>query len=85
MVIEHFNPRSWLLELKQRYDLSKSTLNDTPEAFTVLYYPYHPKPSKTLLIGRYDRTRSYGVVICRRFQDKWVEYDRRVVKHSNLQ
>lgn len=83
-IIEHFNPRSWLAELSQRYDLSKSTLNETPEDFTVLYYHYHPKPSKTLIIGRYDRTRSYGVVICRRFQHNWVEYNRRAVKDINL-
>lgn len=73
-VHEHFNPRSWLTELKQRYDIKKTILNDTQEAFTVLFYPF---PNKAMLVGRYDRTRSYGVVICRRFQDKWVEYDRR--------
>lgn len=76
-VHEHFNPRSWLQEIKQRYDISKSILNDTPEAFTVLYYPCHPKPSKTLLIGRYDRTRSYGVVICRRERNIPVDIDKR--------
>lgn len=76
MIYEHFNPRSWFQEVRQRYDIKKTALNDT-EAFTILFYP---KPNKTMLVARYDRTRSYGIVICQRKQDIWVEYDRRQAK-----
>ena len=79
-IIEHFNPRSWLAELSQRYDISMTTLNVSASAFTVLIL----KGNTNIIIGRYDRTRSYGVVICRRFQHNWVEYNRRAVKDINL-
>lgn len=80
MILEFHNPKDWLEALRQRYDISKTTLNRSPEAFTVLYNPYYPKTSKTLLIARYDRTRGYGVVICRRERDISVEYDKRQQK-----
>ena len=73
-VREHFNPISWLTELRQRYDISKTLLNDSPEGFTVMF---HPNPHRVLLVARYDRTRGYGVVICRRERDISVEYDKR--------
>lgn len=74
MVIEHFGVRSWFQEVRQRYDIKKTLLNDTPEAFTILFYP---RPNKALLVARFDRTRSYGIVMCQRKRDIWVEYDRR--------
>ena len=74
MVIEHFNPRSWLAELKQRYDLSKSILRESPESFTVLI---SPSGNKTIIVGRFDRTRAYGVVLDGRVKDVPVEYERR--------
>lgn len=77
MIIEHFGVRSWFQEVRQRYDIKKTVLNDTTEAFTILFYP---KPNKTMLVARYDRTRGYGIVICQRKQDIWVEHDRRQAK-----
>ena len=73
MLIEHYNSRSWLQELRQRYDLKLTTLNDTPESFTVMLH----LPSKNLLAARFCRLRQYGVVICRRSENKPVGYDRR--------
>lgn len=72
MIIEHYSAKGWLQELRQRYDLSKTTPNDTPESFTVMLH----LPSKNLLAARFCRVRQYGVVICRRGENKPVDYDR---------
>lgn len=79
-VIECRTPQDWLATLQSRYDISMTTLNVSASAFTVLIL----KGNTNIIIGRYDRTRSYGVVICRRFQHNWVEYNRRAVKDINL-
>lgn len=77
MIVECFSAPEWLKTVKERYDPLKSLLNSSEEAFTVFYYPNHPNPSKSLLVGRFDRSRQYGVVMCRRKRNIWVEYDRR--------
>lgn len=77
MIITCKTPQMWLKTLKSRYNLSKTRLNDSSEASTMFFLPNWPKDGKSMLIGRYDRTRKFGVVMCRRVQDKWVEFDRR--------
>jgi hypothetical protein len=73
VIIEHYSATCWLQGLRQRYDLTKTTLNDTPESFTVMLH----LPSKNLLAARFCRIRQYGVVICRRGENMPVGYDRR--------
>lgn len=77
MILEFYNAKDWLKCLRQRYDISKTALNDSPEGFTVMF---HPNPHRSLLVARYDRQRGYGVVICRRERDISVEYDKRQTK-----
>lgn len=79
MILEFYNASDWLEALQKRYDIASTTMNDSPEGFTVMF---HPNPHRSLLVARYDRTRGYGVVICRRERDVSVEYDKR---HTKLQ
>lgn len=58
MIIEHFNSRSWLTELRQRYSLSDTIFRDSPEAFTILV----SKGNRNTIVARFDRTRQYGFV-----------------------
>lgn len=74
MVIEVFGATNWINTLKARYDLSKTVLNDSVDAFTVLFYP---KPKQTLLVGRFCRNTQFGVVICRRKDTIPVQFERR--------
>lgn len=72
-MIECYGANTWLSELRKRYDIKNTLLNDSVEAFTVLLI----HGNKNIIVARYDRTRHYGVVICQRKRDTWVEYDRR--------
>jgi hypothetical protein len=73
-VIECSNASEWLSTLKSRYDIANTTLNDTPEAFTILY---HPSPNRNMMVGRYCRVGKWGIVLCMRKADKTVKYERR--------
>lgn len=73
-MIECHSVKSWFQEVRQRYPLHLTQLNDSTEAFTILF---NPRPRQTLLVARFDRTRSYGVVICRRNVDIPVNYEKR--------
>lgn len=77
MILECKTPQIWLETLKSGYNLSKTQLNYSKEAFTVFLLPNWPNDNNPLLIARYDRTRKFGVVICRRVEDIWVEFNRR--------
>jgi len=77
VIFEYFSAKDWLEGIRQRYNIQKTTLNDSKEAFTIMYLPFYPKYNGSLLIGRFDRNRQYGVVICRRIRDIQVEYDKR--------
>ena len=72
-MIECKSIKSWFNELQLRYDISKTTLRETPESFTVMLH----LPSKNIMAGRFCRTTGYGVVLCRRKLDMPVEYDKR--------
>ncbi len=63
----------WFKELQLRYDISKTTLSESPESFTVMLH----LPNRNILAGRFCRTTGYGVVLCRRNLDMPVEYDKR--------
>ena len=77
MILEFYNASDWLSCLRHRYSIEKTRMNSSKEAFTIMYLPFYPQEKCSLLIGRYDRTRGYGVVICRRERDISVEYDKR--------
>lgn len=74
-VIECHSAKEWLKTLKERYDTSKTILRDSPDSFTVLI---SPNSNKTIIIARYDRSRSFGVVLDARKQTKSVTNDRRI-------
>ncbi len=73
MLIEVKGAKVWLDTIKKHYDISKTTLRDSEEAFTIIL----SIPNKTLLVGRYCRVNKYGVVMCRRKSIVDVGYDRR--------
>lgn len=73
-MIECHNASVWLTTLKSRYDISKTTLRDSPEAFTVIM---STGSNKVLLVARFDRTRQYGVILCRRKRNIKPEYEKR--------
>lgn len=73
-MIECYSAKEWLTTLKSRYDISKTILRDSPEAFTVIV---SMGSNKVLLAARFDRTRQYGVVLCQRKLDEEVPYNRR--------
>lgn len=64
MIIECKGSALWLTTLRQKYDLSQTILNDSPNSFTVLFTTHNSR--KTMLVGRYCRVNHFGVVICRR-------------------
>lgn len=80
MILEFYNASDWLEALRHRYSIEKTRMNSSKEAFTIMYLPFFPQEKCSLLIGRYDRTRGYGVVICRRERDISVEYEKRYIK-----
>jgi len=75
MIIECKGAALWLTTLRQKYDLSQTILNDSPNSFTVLFTTHNSR--KTMLVGRYCRVNHFGVVICRRGRNTVFEYERR--------
>ena len=73
-MIECYGASNWLTTLKARYNIAKTTLRDSPEAFTVIM---GIGTNKVLLVARFDRTRQYGVVLCQRKRNIKPEYEKR--------
>lgn len=77
MYISCYSANEWLKTLKSRYNFDKTHINDSKESILVFYLPNYPKESNRMLIGSYNKQKKTGVIICRRNQNKVVEFDRR--------
>lgn len=74
MIIETQGSKDWITELRRRYDLKETTMNESDNAFTVLITrgKHH-----NIIVGRYCRVTGNGVVLDKREKFVEVKYERR--------
>lgn len=63
MLIETQGSKEWLAELRKRFDLKHTTMNDSDNAFTVLITrgKHH-----NIIVGRYCKVTGKGVILDKR-------------------